>query len=320
MLVQNLLSAPILFFLAGCIARVVRSDLEIPAPLPKLFSIFLLTAIGLKGGVELHAAGFSTKLLLTLGTATLMAFATPLWVYAFFRRKLDACNAAALAATYGSVSAVTFITAGGFLQSIGVPYNGHLVAALALMESPAIIVGVFLARRSESMGRATRHSEFGSLLREACLNGSVFLLLAALAIGTVLGKERTSDIQPFFGGLFKGILCLFLLDMGMVAARRMQDLFHGGLFMLAASVLVPLFNAAVAIGLASLLGMPPGDALMFTVLCASASYIAVPAALSVSLPGANPSIYLSMSLALTFPFNVLFGIPLYMEMIQIFLK
>lgn len=314
-LTQNLLSAPILFFMTGFLARLMRSDLEVPSPLPKLFSLFLLTAIGLKGGVELSDTGFSPHILLTLGAAMMMALLVPFWVFALMRRKFDVSNSAALAATYGSVSAVTFITAGAFLQKLQIPFGGHVVAALALMESPAIIVGVFLARRA-GKNATTEKTQWSQLLHEACFNGSVFLLMASLVIGLVLGAERTADIQPFFGGLFKGMLCLFLLDMGIVAARRSRDLLSGGAFLIVASVLIPLVNAAIAIVIAKVLGMSVGDALMFTVLCASASYIAVPAAMSLALPDANPSIYVSMALALTFPFNVLIGIPLYLQIIQ----
>lgn len=241
-------------------------------------------------------------------------------------------NAAAIAATYGSISAVTFVTAGSFLERVGVDYGGYMVAALALMESPAIIVGLLLVRvfvsraesnRMEVGNKETGNDEtekadfnWGEVLRESFLNGSVFLLIGSLLVGLVTSKQGWENLQPFTGDMFYGILTFFLLDMGLVAARRMQDLRKGGSFLISFAVFMPVLNALIGIGIASLLGLAPGDALLFAVLCASASYIAVPAAMRMTVPEANPSLYISMALAITFPFNIIIGIPIYFQIIQ----
>ncbi len=312
LLANNFLSPPILFFLLGIFAALVRSDLEIPQPIAKLLSYYLLVAIGLKGGAELNQSGFNIQIVLALGAAMFMAAAVPVYTYFILRVRLSAADAAAVAATYGSVSAVTFITAAAYLQQLGMSYGGHMIAAMALMESPAIVIGVLLFHW---LGKPENDDPEGTpwkdLFRDSFFNGSVVLLIGSLLIGLVSGERGWTEVAPFADDLFKGVLCLFLLDMGIVAARRLKDAIGGGLFLVGFAVLIPLVNAAVGIGLAMLVGMPAGDALLFTVLCASASYIAVPAAMRLAVPDASPSIYLTMSLALTFPFNIVLGIPLY---------
>jgi hypothetical protein len=228
---------------------------------------------------------------------------------------MDVNNAAAIAATYGSVSAVTFITATAFLDQLGVQHGGHMVAGMALMESPAIIVGVALARINRAAEGEPR-SDWRDLLRESIFNGSVLLLIGSLVIGYVTGDDGYKALSPFTEDIFKGMLCLFLLDMGLVSARRIANLRQLGAFPIGFALLVPLFNAALGMALGRAIGMSPGDALLFTVLCASASYIAVPAAMRLALPEANPGVYVSMALAITFPFNVALGIPLYMAIIN----
>ncbi|MEB3306909.1 MAG: sodium-dependent bicarbonate transport family permease [Cyanobacteriota bacterium] len=322
MVLQNLLSPPVLFFVLGMVAVLLRSDLEIPAPLPKLFSLYLLLVIGFKGGVELQHSGISQQVLLTIGAAVLMSLLVPLSSYWILRRRLDAFNAAALAAAYGSISAVTFITAESFLDTSQLPYDGFMVAALALMESPAIIVGLLLVRalapRAGDGGEKTVGG-WGSVLHEAFLNSSVLLLIGSLLIGllsSAFSPAALAKMEPFSGGLFYGALSFFLLDMGIVAAQRLQDLLRAGIFLVGFALLAPLAHALVGLGISRLLGLPQGDALLFMVLCASASYIAVPAAMRMSIPQANPSLYLSSALGLTFPFNVVIGIPLYMALVQ----
>lgn len=310
-LLANFLSPPILFFLLGLSATLVRSDLELPSPLPKILSLYLLLAIGFKGGAELAQSGLSTQVALTLGAAILTALIVPVYSFYLLRLKLDAPNAAAIAATYGSVSAVTFITAAAFLDATKTPYSGHMVAAMALMESPAIIIGVLFARLA-SRSSGTEATDWGHLLRDAFLNGSVFLLLGSLLVGAITGNQPgAAALKPFTQHLFPGVLALFLLDMGIVAARRLGDLRRAGLFLAAFAVLIPLANAALGLAASHLLGLAHGDAFLFVILCASASYIAVPVALRVAVPEANPSIYVTMALALTFPFNLLLGLPLY---------
>jgi hypothetical protein len=312
---SNLLSPPILFFFLGMIAVALKSDLDMPQPLPKLLSMYLLLSIGFKGGVELRHSAGEPQVILALLAAMGMALAVPLYSFFILRRRMDVNNAAAIAATYGSVSAVTFITATAFLDQLGVQHGGHMVAGMALMESPAIIVGVALARMNRAAEGEPR-SDWRELMRESIFNGSVLLLIGSLCIGLLTGDAGGQALLPFTDGIFKGMLCLFLLDMGLVSARRIANLKQLGAFPIGFALLVPLFNAAVAMALSRAIGMSAGDALLFTVLCASASYIAVPAAMRLALPEANPGVYVSMALAITFPFNVALGIPLYMALIN----
>lgn len=315
---SNLLNPPILFFFLGMIAVGLKSDLDMPQPLPRLLSMYLLLSIGFKGGVELRHSAGGPQVVLTLLAAMGMALIVPLYAFFVLRRRMDVPNAAAISATYGSVSAVTFITASAFLDHLGVAHGGHMVAGMALMESPAIIVGVALARLNRGAGEGEHHNGWRELLRESIFNGSVLLLIGSLVIGIVTGDEGGKALLPFTDGIFKGMLSLFLLDMGLVSARRIANLRQLGAFPIAFGLLLPLFNAAVALGIARLIGMSAGDALLFTVLCASASYIAVPAAMRLAVPEANPGVYVSMALAITFPFNVALGIPLYMSIINQF--
>lgn len=315
LILGNVLNPPILFFFLGVGLCLLRSDLDFPQPLPKFFSLYLLFAIGYKGGLGLAESGLDMKTGATLATASFLAALVPLYAFIILRWKLDHRNAAAIAATYGSISAVTFITAGAFLDRLGVSYGGHMVAAMALMESPAIVVGVLLARRFEtqpaSRDDATSDVSLRRLLHEAFLNGSVALLLGALAIGWVCGERGFAAMKPFTHDLFYGMLALFLLDMGIVSARRIGSVLQAGPFLLGFAILFPLFNAVIGIGSALLLDLTLGDALLLVVLVASSSYIAVPAAMRMAVPEANPGLYVPISLAVTFPFNIILGIPLY---------
>jgi len=320
LVLQNLLTPPVLFFFLGVIAVLVRSDLEIPAPLPKLFSLYLLLAIGFKGGLELQHSGISGPVLPTIAAAVLMSLAVPLYSFLVLRLKLDGFNAAAIAATYGSISAVTFITAESFLETQNLPHDGFMVAALALMESPAIIVGLLLVKLASTQQRPDNgRMRWGAVLHEALLNGSVYLLVGSLLIGYLSAANSPQSVEkmlPFTDKLFYGSLSFFLLDMGIVAAQRLADLRRAGSFLIAFSVLMPLFNAVVGALIARGLGLEAGNALLFVVLCASASYIAVPAAMRMTVPEANPSYYISTALGLTFPFNIIVGIPLYMALVN----
>ncbi|BAY19446.1 hypothetical protein NIES21_53080 [Anabaenopsis circularis NIES-21] len=317
LILSNILNPPVLFFFLGMLAIFLKSDLEIPQPLPKLFSLYLLLAIGFKGGYEITQSGINTEIALTLLSAILMASAVPVYSFFILKLKLDAYNAAAIAATYGSISAVTFITAQSFLKILNISSGGHMVAALALMESPAIIVGILLVRLF-APNQENKKGEFawGEVLREAFLNGSVFLLIGSVIIGTLTGERGWEKLHPFTQDIFYGVLAFFLLDMGMVAARRIKDMRKTGSFLIAFAILMPVANAIVGIILAKLIGMSAGNSLLFAVLCASASYIAVPAAMRMTVPEANPSLYVSMALALTFPFNIIIGIPLYFNIIK----
>ncbi|MEA5391992.1 sodium-dependent bicarbonate transport family permease [Cyanobium gracile UHCC 0139] len=331
LVLQNLLSAPVLFFFLGILGVLVGSDLEIPSPLPKLFSLYLLLAIGFKGGMELAHSGLGPQVLLTVGAAVAMSLLVPLTSFLFLRLRLDGYNAAAIAASYGSISAVTFITAENFLNVVEVNFDGFMVAALALMESPAIVVGVILARLSAPAEDAEmagdQQNGGGSLrwreiLQEAFLNGSVYLLIGSLVIGYVVAAFSPAGLakmDPFTEKLFYGALCFFLLDMGIVAAQRLRDLKQAGAFLIGFSLLAPPLHALLGLLVSLLLGLGQGNTLLFMVLCASASYIAVPAAMRMTVPQANPSLYISTALGLTFPFNVVIGIPLYMALTRHFI-
>jgi len=313
---SNLLNPPVLAFFMGMLAVFLKSDLEIPAPIPKLFSLYLLFAIGFKGGVELAKSGFNQQVALTILAAMLMSMLVPLYTFFILRIKLDSYNAAAIAATYGSISAVTFITATSFLKELGIDFDGYMVAALALMESPAIIVGLILV--SVFGGEEKREIVWPEVLQEAFLNSSVFLLIGSLIMGILTGEHGWEVMSPFTQDLFYGVLTFFLLDMGLVAASRIKDLQEAGIFLIGFAILIPIVNAAIALVIAKLIGMPKGDALLFSVLCASASYIAVPAAMRLTVPEANPSLYISTALAVTFPFNIIVGIPMYLYGINMF--
>lgn len=313
----NLLNPPVLAFFMGMLAVFLKSDLEIPAPIPKLFSLYLLFAIGFKGGVELSKSGLTQQMVLTILAAMVMAVIVPLYTFFILRIKLDAYNAAAIAATYGSISAVTFITATALLKKQGIDFDGYMVAALALMESPAIIVGLILVSLYGGE-EGKREIVWPEVLQEAFLNSSVFLLIGSLIMGLLTGEHGWEVMSPFTQNIFYGVLTFFLLDMGLVAASRIIDLREAGIFLIGFAILIPILNATIALLIAKLIGMPEGDTLLFAVLCASASYIAVPAAMRLTVPEANPSLYISTALAVTFPFNIIVGIPLYLYGIHMF--
>jgi uncharacterized protein len=325
LILSNILNPPVLFFFLGMLAVFVQSDLEIPNPLPKLFSLYLLVAIGFKGGHELFESGLSPLIIATLGAAVFMASIVPVYSFFILKLRLDNYNAAAIAATYGSISAVTFITASSLLDKLQISYGGHMVAALALMESPAIVVGLILVRvfsKKEATAGAEEDNgsktSWGEVLHEAFLNGSVLLLIGSVIIGVLTGIDGWNKVHLFVEkDIFYGALMFFLLDMGLVAARRIQDLRQTGMFLIGFAVLMPIANALLGIILAKVIGMGQGDALLFSVLCASASYIAVPAAMRMTVPEANPSLYVSMALAITFPFNIIVGIPIYLQAIKL---
>lgn len=311
LVLSNILNPPVLFFFLGMTAIFVKSDLEIPPPIPKLFSLYLLFAIGFKGGVELAKSGVNQEVFFTLAAAILMACAVPVYTFFILKLKLDPYNAAAIAATYGSISAVTFITASSFLEQLNINFDGYMVAALALMESPAIIVGLILVNLFTTEKESEREFSWPEVLQEAFLNGSVFLLVGSLLIGVLTGEHGWQVLSPFTQDMFYGVLTFFLLDMGLVAAKRIKDLQKTGVFLISFAILIPILNAGIGLLIARLINMPEGDALLFSVLCASASYIAVPAAMRLTVPEANPSFYISTALAVTFPFNIIVGIPLY---------
>ncbi|EGF91410.1 hypothetical protein ABI_28260 [Asticcacaulis biprosthecium C19] len=307
-LLQGIVSAPVLFFGLGVLAGIVRSNLSVPRSISQFLSIFLMMAIGLKGGMALRAEGaLSADFAATLGFGILFGLLQPVIGYGLlkFTTSLERATAAATAAHYGSVSVVTFATAVSYLDLHHVAYAGYIVAVVAAMEAPAIISGLMLARDQE------RPHKFSHLLAETATNGAVLLLIGALVIGTVVGSAKMTSVSAFFIDPFQGILCLFLLDMGLTVSRNLKHIRQFSPALLAFGLYMPLIGAALGMGASHLIGLDVGTTFLFTVLCASASYIAVPAAMRVALPQAQQAIYIPMSLAVTFPFNILIGIPLY---------
>ena len=321
LLLQNIFAPTVLFFFIGVIAVLCKSDLEIPAPLPKLFSLYLLLAIGFKGGIGIQKSGiFNDQVLLTLSAAVVMSLVIPILGFVVLRLKFNVFNSAAIAAAYGSISAVTFISAESFLTSQSISSDGFMIGALALMESPAILVGLLLVKYGGPKDRPdSRKLHLRSILHESFLNGSVFLLLASLIIGFLTALSNPLAIEkmkPFTHSLFYGVECFFLLDMGMVAAQRLPSLKKAGSFLISFAILMPIFNALIGVLVARSLALDPGNALLFVVLCASASYLAVPAAMRMTVPEARSSYYISTTLGLTFPFNIVLGIPIYMSLVN----
>lgn len=314
-ILHNFFAPPVPFFFLGIIAILAHSDLEIPEQISKFISLYLLMAIGFKGGVELHASGMNTQVALVLIFSIFMAIAIPLYSFFILKRKLSVPNAAALAASFGSVSAVTFITASNFFATSVAKPGGEMVAAMALMESPAIIIGVWMYRKynkdKSNYNDKESHSNFKEILKEAFLNGSVVVLLGSLIIGLISNEHGHEIMAPFIGAIFKGMLSFFLLDMGIVAGKRIKALKEAGFFVIGFGILMPLVNAAVGFLIAYLFNFSGPNMFMFMVLCASASYIAVPAAMRIAIPEANPGIYVPVALAITFPFNIIAGLPLY---------
>lgn len=321
-IINNLMSPPILFFFMGVIAVFCHSDLHIPSPLPKLFSMYLLVDIGFHGGVELYHGGFTSEIVWTLVACMFMSILVPVYTFFILKRKLDVHNAAAIAATYGSVSAVTFITAVSFLEYSNVEFGGHMVAAMALMESPAIIAGVILdsmygKNDDHVAGEPEEKHGILDIIKEALTNGSVFLLMGSLIVGIITNESGWKSFRSF-DAIFKGMLMFYLLDMGIHAAKEIKQLRGKGMFLVIFGLGVPLLNATIAIFLTKVLGLSAGNALLFTALCASASYIAVPAALPDAIPKANPAFSTSLALGITFPFNIIIGIPFYFFVIKFF--
>jgi hypothetical protein len=322
---QNFLDPAILFFVFGLFAGLTRSNLEIPQPISRFLALYLLMALGLKGGFALNESGLTSEVAISLGTAMLLAALVPMIGYHFLRRFVSGFDAAAVAATYGSVSAVTYITATQYMETHGYPFGAHMAAAMALMESPAIIMAVVLAnmlRREQASGApghrapAAAHTPLGKILHESFTDGAQLLLLGSMAVGLVTGEAGKSVMAPFSVDLFKGMLSFFLLDMGLMAARNVGELRGKSPLLMAYGIAGPIVHAGIALGLCLLFGIGPGDGALLMVLAASASYIAVPAVLRFAIPEANPSLYFGLSLGLTFPLNILLGIPLYVSVAQ----
>lgn len=310
----NLLSPAVLFFLLGVFATLSKSDLKFPEPLYLGLTIYLLTSIGFKGGVAISNAGLATVWLPALA-AIVLGTLIPLWCYPVLRflGRLSPVDSAAIAAHYGSASAVTFIAATNFLKSLDQPYEEFASAFLAVMESPAIIVGVVLGKLANQKPGESFGPTLKTALHEACLGRSVILLVGAMLIGFLSGQRGYEATAGFFVAPFQGVLALFLLEMGMVAARRFGDLRKVGAFLVAFGITMPILNGAIGVAVGQFVGLSLGGATLLGVLAASASYIAAPAAVRLSLPDASPTLYLTSVLAITFPFNITIGLPMYYE-------
>ncbi|MEC9372282.1 MAG: sodium-dependent bicarbonate transport family permease, partial [Planctomycetota bacterium] len=298
--------------------------LDIPKPVVRLLSIYLLISIGMLGGYKLSLGGLDGSAIAVMAVSVVASFSMPFATYWVLRLRLSNADAAAVAATFGSISAVTFITAVAFLDGKGVGYSGYMVASMALMESPAIISAVLLARIAASdRSRAAPEAEgtesdrdTSGAWREALFNGPVVLLIGSMAIGAVSGERGWATVAPLLEAPFQGVLCLFLLDMGLVAARRIGELRSAGVFLVTFGIVGAVLQGVTGVGAAWALGLGAGDALLIAVLFGSASYIAVPAAMRLLLPEANPSIYVTVALTITFPFNIVVGIPMYHMLIN----
>ena len=307
--IQTFTSPVVLFFVLGLFAAFVRSDLAIPEPIAKAMSLYLMAAIGIKGGVAVSKTGIDLTVVSALGAGIAAGFLLPFFAYAVLKSfgRLDRINSGAVAAHYGSVSVVTFVTAVEILTGQAREPGGYMVAVMAAMEAPAILSGLLLAR---GIGNKENTQSTGDMLHEVFTNSSIVLLLGAFVIGMLAGAEGFAEVTPFFEAGFKGVLCIFLLDMGLIAARRMMDARSITWRLTAIAIFLPIVNGAIGTGLGVAIGLDAGSAAALGVLCASASYIAVPAAMRLALPEADPGIYLTMSLSITFPFNVLVNIGL----------
>jgi hypothetical protein len=313
---SNLLTPSILFFSLGFIAQLVKSDLKLPPELIKSITIYLLLSVGIHGGIELAHVNINTAIP-SIGVAIMLGISVPIVAYLIIHKigKIDSLNAIAIATHYGSVSAGTFLTAIAFLELNNIFFEKQPIIMLAIMESPAILIGLILAnhiRRQDAQNKILSSNHKADLIKEAFTNGSVLLLIGGMVIGDIATEKSIKAILPFFDNLFMGVLSVFLLAMGMEAGKKISDFKYAGKFLLAFGIFMPIVLGCLGVALGTyILGFSVGGATLVGVLAASASYIAVPPAMRMAIPEANPSIYLTLALGVTFPFNVVIGIPLY---------
>lgn len=312
-LLSNITNPTLLFFVLGVVATLVKSDLEIPTSTSRFISLYLLFSIGFKGGQELAHSGLNKEITHTLLLSVLFAAFVPFYTFFILKRKLSVENSGAIAAAFGSVSAVTFVTAISFLDNQDIAYGGHMVASMALMEAPAIIIGVMLIRR---YSKEDDGSSMKSILHESLTNGSVLMIMGSLLIGIITDVKQAEGIKPFTTDIFKGFLAIFLLEMGMVAARRFSAFRVYGMFASVFALLVPIFNGLLCIFITSYMDITQGNRFLLTILVSSASYIAVPAAMRQVAPKADPGLYIPMALGIVFPFNITLGMPFYWLLIH----
>jgi len=314
LLIENLTNPALLFFALGILAVYLKSDLEIPANSSKFISLYLLFAIGFKGGQELSNEPLTSEIGWSMLFGIAISMVIPIYTFFVLKRKLNIYDAGAIAATYGSVSAVTFVTAVSFLESQQMEVHGHMVAIMALMESPSIIIGLLLISLFNIENSPSIKKR--NILSHSFTNGSVLLILGSLLIGFIANAKQAEGIKPFTNDLFKGFLSIFLLDMGITSGRKLKDFFSFGWFPFLFAIFIPLFNGSMIAILSSFLTDDFSNRFMFAILAASASYIAVPAAMKISVPKANPGIFIPMALAVTFPVNITIGMPIYLLIIQ----
>jgi hypothetical protein len=317
LLIENLTNPALLFFVLGVLAVMVKSDLEIPPGSSKFISLYLLFSIGFKGGQELAHSTFDSQIVWSVLFGLALSSLVPLYTFFILIRKLNVYDSGAIAAAYGSVSAVTFVTAVTFLEVQNIPFSGHMVAVMALMEAPAIIVGVILIRAYVG-NEGNEQQSLKHIVMHSITNGSVWLITGSLIIGYVASEQHAQGIKPFTTDLFKGFLAIFLLDMGITSGRKLKDFFQSGCFVTLFAVFIPLINGSITAILSGIFIEDMGNRFILAVLAASASYIAVPAAMKIAVPKANPGLFIPMSLAVTFPFNITFGMPIYLTIIQMF--
>lgn len=314
LLIENLTNPALLFFFLGILAVRFKSDLEIPSNSSKFISLYLLFSIGFKGGQELSHSNIDSEIIWSLLFGISLALLVPVYTFFIMKRKVGVQNAGAIAAAYGSVSAVTFVTSISFLETQQISYNGHMVAVMALMEAPSIIIGVLLMSLFTN-GKKEKTS-FLSILKHSVTNGSVFLIIGSLIIGYLASEQQAEGIKPFTTDIFKGFLAVFLLDMGIVSGKKLSSFRENGWFSFFFSIIVPVINGCVVAYISRFITDSPGNQFLFAILAASASYIAVPAAMKLAAPKANPSLYIPMALAITFPFNITIGMPLYISIVM----
>ena len=317
LLIENLTNPALLFFVLGVIAVYLKSDLKIPANSSKFISLYLLFSIGFKGGQELSHETFTSEIGWSMLFGISISALIPIYAFFILKRKLNVFDSGAIAAAYGSVSAVTFVTAVSYLESQQLSLHGHMVAIMALMESPAIIIGLVLIYIFNKEETATK-IKIPSVIKHSLTNGSVLLILGSLIIGFMANAKQAEGIKPFTNDLFKGFLAIFLLDMGITSGRKLKAFFSFGVFPFVFAVIIPLVNGCIFAVLSSIVTDDIANRFIFAVLAASASYIAVPAAMKITVPKANPGLYLPMALAVTFPINITVGMPLYFLIVRHF--
>ena len=316
LLIDNLTNPALLFFILGIIAVLVKSDLEIPPNSSKFISLYLLFAIGFKGGQELSHETFNAEIAASMLFGIAISMGVPLYTFFLLKKQLNPYNAAAIAAAYGSVSAVTFVTAVSFLEIQHLQLHGHMVAIMALMESPAIIVGLLLLTLSKEVDNQELAIKKRTVIKHAFTNGSVLLILGSLCIGFMANAEQAEGIKPFTDDLFKGFLAIFLLDMGISSGKKLKAFFSFGWFPLVFAIVIPLINGCLVAVMSAAVTSDISNRFVFAILAASASYIAVPAAMKISVPKSNPGLYLPMALAVTFPINITIGMPIYFLIVE----